>query len=67
MMGDQVTSASTAESVMDDFRQLLLILDAQLAKLPESEASARAHILEAKAVAERGLRLSEALVESLGR
>jgi hypothetical protein len=56
---------AVAESVHSDFTSLISMLDRQLANVPESEERARAHILQARAGAERGLRLSAKLIELL--
>lgn len=53
-----------AESVRSEFRELITILKRQLANIGEGDAHARSHILEAKSAAERGLKLSEMLLES---
>jgi len=63
---DDDDSIAVAESVRRDFRELLAMLDRQLANVGETDARALSHFLEAKAAAERGLKLSELLVESLG-
>jgi len=57
--------ASVAASVHDDFAALVSMLDGQLAKVAAADERARAHIVQAKAAAERGLALSERLIELL--
>jgi hypothetical protein len=56
---------AVAESVRSDFRELITMLERQLANVGECDAQARSHILEAKAAAESGLKLSEMLLESI--
>ena len=54
-----------AESVRSDFSQLVSMLDQQLTNLAGTDERARAHILEAKAAAQRGLVLSVQLIDLL--
>jgi hypothetical protein len=54
-----------AQSVLTDFGELVSMLDRQLGNLGDSDRSARSHMLEAKAAAERGLKLSKQLVALL--
>jgi hypothetical protein len=65
--GDSTTSVSvaTANAVRNDFGELIAIFDQRLASLADSENVERSHILEARTVAERGLKLSEELIERL--
>ena len=65
--GQYLDPARTAQTVQRDFSDLVKIFDCQLANLPQSESPARSHIVRAKAAAERGLQLSEKLIEGLGR
>lgn len=53
--------AEAADSIEADFSDLIAILDRQLASLPADEAQARQHLVQAKAAAERGLRVSQEL------
>ena len=62
---DQVDSFKTAESVRGDFGQLIAVFDRRLASLSDADGGARSHILEAKAAAERGCKLSDKLMELL--
>ena len=55
----------TALSVQTDFDQLITVLDRRLAKLSDADGEVRAHILEARATAVRGQKLSQELVEAL--
>lgn len=59
-------SAAVARSVERDFNELIAIFEGQLAKLDGSENVTRRHIAAAKAAAERGLKLSKELIETLG-
>jgi len=61
----QEDATVAAESVHKDFSELVSLLDQQLANLSEGEGRARSHILEARAAAERGLKLSKQLIELL--
>ena len=51
-----------AQSVQSDFRALIEIFDSHLAALADGDVQARIHIAEARAAAERGLRLSKELI-----
>jgi len=51
--------------VRRDFTALLRVLDEQLARLPTNEGDRRSHIAEARIAAERGLKLSEKLIDML--
>ena len=62
---DQYDAATAAESIRADFSDLVSMLDRQVANLAGTDDLARAHLLEAKAAAERGLALSMQLVELL--
>ena len=55
-------AAAAAQSVQADFTALLSMLDRQLANVADTDERARAHILEARAAAKRGLNLSARLV-----
>jgi len=57
--------AMAAESVRSDFGHLVSMLDQQLTNLAGTDERARAHILEAKAAAQRGLILSVQLIDLL--
>ena len=59
-------TVNAAESVRSDFQKLLEILDSQLEQLAQRPNSERLPISDARAAAERGLRLSERLVNLLG-
>ena len=65
--GDSITSVSvaTANSVRNDFGELIAIFDRRLASLADADNVERSCILEARAVAERGLKLSQELIERL--
>jgi len=52
-----------AESLQNDFNGLIEIFDRHLAALPPDDGLARKHISQARAAAERGLRLSRELIE----
>ena len=52
----------TADSLRNDFSGLIEIFDRHLARLPAGDGRARLHIAQAKAAAERGLRLSHQLI-----
>ena len=53
----------TAESLQNDFSGLIAIFDRHLAALSPEDSQARKHITQAKAAAERGLRLSRELID----
>ena len=53
----------TAESLQTDFNGLIAIFDRHLAALSPDDNQARKHIAQAKAAAERGLRLSRELID----
>jgi hypothetical protein len=55
----------TAQSVRADFDRLIDVFDRRLASLLDANGEARAHLLEAKAAAERGRKLSQELIEVL--
>ena len=57
--------ASAAESVCSDFAELIQVFDQQLARLSDASKRERAHIADARAAAERGLRLSQQLSNML--
>jgi len=54
-----------AQSVRRDFSDLVVIFDRQLGRLTDADREARSHMVRAKAAAERGLRLSQDLIEAL--
>jgi hypothetical protein len=58
----QDDAAVAAQSVLTDFSELVAMLDRQLASLADADALARSHVVEARAAAERGLKLSKQLV-----
>ena len=71
-MTDQTTTtpgsrAGLARSVRRDFVDLVAIFDLQLSSPPEIDGQERFHISKAKAAAERGLRLSQELIEAMTR
>ena len=57
--------ATAAVSVHDDFAALVSMLEAQLAQVGDADERARTHIIQAKAAAERGVALSERLIQLL--
>ena len=52
----------TADSLRSDFSGLIEIFERHLKKVPAGDGQARLHIVQAKAAAERGLRLSHQLI-----
>jgi len=56
-----------ARSVRRDFVDLVAILDQQLRSPSDSAGQERFHIMKAKAAAERGLTLSQDLIEVMSR
>jgi hypothetical protein len=50
-----------------DFTDLIAIFDRQVSSLPAYDSRARAHVARARAAAERGLRLSQDLIEGMNR
>ncbi len=62
---DAGNAIGAAELVRRDFTALLRIFDEQLASLSKHENDRRPHLFQAKAATERGLRLSEQLIEML--
>jgi hypothetical protein len=52
----------TADSLRSDFSGLIEIFDRHLKRVPADDGQARSHIAQAKAAAERGLRLSHQLM-----
>ena len=59
--GSRWGCAEAADSIEADFSDLITILDRQLASLPDTETQARLHVAQARAAAERGLRVSQEL------
>ena len=55
----------TAEALRIDFDQLIAVFDRRLASHSGADGEVRSHILEAKAAAERGRKLSQDLIELL--
>jgi hypothetical protein len=62
---DPDKASDVAELVRRDFTALLRIFDEQLANLSAHESDQRPHLHQAKVAAERGLKLSEQLIEML--
>ena len=58
-------AASVAEAVQKDFRGLIAIFNRQLAEALQLDRETRSTISEAKAAAERGLKLSQQLIDLL--
>ena len=56
---------NTAEALRSDFDQLIAVFDQRLASHPGADGEVRSNILEAKAAAERGRKLSQDLIELL--
>jgi hypothetical protein len=54
--------SETAASLRSDFGGLIEIFDRHLMRVPADDRQARLHITQAKAAAERGLRLSHQLI-----
>jgi hypothetical protein len=52
----------TADLLRSDFSGLIEIFDRHLMRVPAGDGQARLHIVQAKAAAERGLRLSHQLI-----
>jgi len=52
----------TAESVRSDFSELVALFDRHLDALSDGDSRARKHISQARAAAERGLKLSDDLI-----
>jgi hypothetical protein len=53
----------SVESLQNDFSGLIRVFDRHLKALPPEDRQARSHILQARAAAERGLRLSRELID----
>ena len=62
----EIEAMGAAEAVQRDFENLIAMFDRQLDGLPANDSQARAHLARAKSAAERGLRLSQKLIETLG-
>ena len=62
---DQGDAASIAQTLQRDFIGLIAIFDRQLANKSAARGKALSKIADARAAAQRGLRLSEELVELL--
>ena len=58
-------AAFVTESVRKDFSGLIAVFDRQLESAPQVNGEVRSTIADARAAAERGLRLSEQLIEIL--
>lgn len=65
LVGRSDDAAAAARSVHADFTALVSMLDRQLSNAADTDELARAHILEARAAAKRGLDLSARLVRLL--
>lgn len=61
----KIDAHSTADSLRNDFENLIRIFDRQLEQNARGDAQIMAHIVEAKSAAERGLRLSLELAQAL--
>ena len=61
----QDNAAVAAESIRSDFSDLISMLERQLANLSDADDRAQYHLQEARAAAERGLKLSRQLIELL--
>ena len=55
-------SSIAVESVRSDFSELVALFDRHLDALADGDSEARKHISEARAAAERGLKLSHELI-----
>ena len=62
---DEEDTALAAQSVCKDFRKLIQVFDQRLDQLSDATRRERSHIVEARAAAERGLRLSQQLIGML--
>jgi hypothetical protein len=62
---DPTKAADRAEQVHRNFTALLRVFEEQLASASSDDSLQRSPIAEAKAAAERGLKLSEQLIEML--
>jgi hypothetical protein len=62
---DPRKAAEAAELVRRDFDALVDVFDRQLAILSANESENRSHVTKAKAAAERGLKLSQQLIQIL--
>lgn len=60
LRSDQVNPRSAANSLQNDFAELVRIFDSELAKV-RADAKTQSRIAEAKQAAERGLQLSKLL------
>ena len=61
-ISDDEDAASAAQSVCNDFSKLIQAFDRQLDQLSGEAWCERSHLQEARAAAERGLKLSRQLV-----
>jgi len=64
---EQEDAVHVAQIVRQDLGMLLGILQEQLGSLSVTDSEARSHLAEAKTAAERGIELSDRLVEMLRR
>jgi hypothetical protein len=64
---DETHAVLLARSVRRDFVDLVAIFDQQLSTSPRSDRQGRFHLAKARAAAERGLRLSQELIEAMSR
>lgn len=55
-------ASTAAESVRDDFSELVALFDRHFDAFADGDSRARKHISEARAAAERGLKLSHELI-----
>jgi hypothetical protein len=62
---DPSEAADVPRMLRRDLTALLRILDEQLASLSENESDRRLHIAEARSAAQRGLTISEQLIDLL--
>ena len=62
---DQIDASALAQSLQEDFVGLIALFDRQLKSGSVPAGKKRSKIIDARAAAERGVRLSEELVELL--
>ena len=63
---DYSQSAHSLLAVADDFAALAAVFDRQLQALSPSDETMRSHLRKAKEAAERGVQLSEELLQRMG-
>ncbi len=61
--GHHIDSESSASSIARDFGLLVEVLEEQLALVSPSDHVTRGHLVKAKQAAERGMMLSQELIE----